>query len=456
MSKKLPIIALVGRANVGKSSLFNRIVGHRRAVVAREAGTTRDSVADVVEFEGYNFWLVDTAGLKKAEDDFEATIQEQILEAADSADVIIVVVDSTVMVTEEDRRIAKLAHKTNKTVILAVNKSDKAGGPELVHFMKLGVKEIISTSAEHNIGIDDLLTSVSQSLPKREYKSPDKISVALVGRPNVGKSHLFNTLAKKQQAIVADVAGTTRDTNKLIVKYHEHDIELIDTAGIRRPGKIEQGIENFSVLRSLQAIEESDVCLLLIDANEPATHLDQKIAGMVKDAGKGLVIVVSKWDLVEKDAYTRDEMAPKIKEAFDFVAWTPLIFTSALTGQNVTKLFDIVLGVDSERNKQVTTAALNNWMRLMIDKHPPAGLKNRHPKLNYITQTSVNPPELTVFGSHTGFLHWSYKRYLDREFRIKFGYEGTAIRWVFKEKRPNSRKELPPKPNVPRPKKAKK
>lgn len=441
MSKKLPIVAIVGRANVGKSSLFNRIVGHRRAVVAREAGTTRDSIADVVEHGDYNFWLVDTAGLKKAEDDFEATIQEQISEATDSADVIIVVVESNIAVTEEDRRVAKLALKTGGPVVLAVNKADKAGGQGLEHFLKLGIKETVATSAEHNRGIDDLLDVVTAQLPKREYVKSERVRVSLIGRPNVGKSHLFNTLAKKQQAIVADVAGTTRDVNKTIVKYHSQEIELIDTAGIRRPGKIERGIENFSVLRSLQAIEESDVCLLLIDVNEPATHLDQKIAGMVKDAGKGLVLVVSKWDSIDKDAFTRDELAPKIKKAFDFVPWTPLVFTSAVTGQNVTKIFDIVMGVDTERDKEINTSTLNGWLRDKVDQHPPAGLKNRHPKLNYITQTGTNPPEFTIFGAHTEFLHWSYKRFLDREFREQFGFAGTAISWEFKEKRANSRKK---------------
>ncbi len=440
MSKKLPIVAIVGRANVGKSSLFNRIVGHRRAIVAREAGTTRDSIADIVEYNRFNFWLVDTAGLKKAEDDFEATIQEQISEAAAAADVIVVVAESTVRVTEEDRRVAKMALKTRGPVVLAVNKSDKIGGQDLEHFLKLGIKDVVATSAEHNIGIDDLLDIVTRQLPQREHKKSSVVRVSLIGRPNVGKSYLFNTLAKKQQAIVADVAGTTRDANKTIVRYHNQEIELIDTAGIRRPGKIEQGVEKFSVLRSLQAIEQSDVCLLLIDANEPATHLDQKMAGMIKDASKGLVLVVSKWDAVEKDAFTRDELAPKIKKAFDFVPWTPLIFTSAVTGQNVAKIFEIVMGVETEREKEISTSTLNGWLKEKIGQHPPAGLKNRRPKLNYITQTGTNPPEFTIFGAHTEFLHWSYKRFLDRGLREQFGFAGTAISWEFKEKRKNSRK----------------
>lgn len=441
MSKKLPIVAIVGRANVGKSSLFNRAVGHRRAVVAREAGTTRDSIAEVIEHDGYNFWLVDTAGLKKAEDEFETTIQEQISEATDSADLIIVVAESDVIVTDEDRRVAKLALKTQKPIILAVNKSDKKGGQGLEHFKKLGIKDIVATSAEHDRGIDELLSDVTKQLPKREHRDTEKIKVALVGRPNVGKSYLFNTLANKQQAIVADVAGTTRDTNNTIVRYHEREIELIDTAGIRRPGKIERGIEQFSVLRSLRAIEDADICLLLIDANEPSTHLDQKIAGMIKEANKGLALVISKWDTVEKDAYTRDELAPKIKHVFDFVPWAPLIFTSAVTGQNVTKIFDLVMGIDAEREKEIKTSTLNGWLRERVSQHPPAGLKNRHPRLNYMTQTGTNPPEFTVFGAHTEFLHWSYMRFLDREFREEYGFNGTGINWIFREKRENSRKK---------------
>jgi GTP-binding protein len=432
---KLPIVAIVGRANVGKSSLFNRIIGSKEAVVAREAGTTRDSIARVIQTVEKDFWLVDTAGLKKADDEFEATIQDQIADAADSAEVIVVVVEADVMITDEDRRIAKMALKTKKPVVLAVNKIDKAKNVDLDSFKKLGIKDIIHTSAEHNRGITELLSAITPLLPKANHKEDEgRVKLAILGRPNVGKSQLFNTMAKKQQAIVADVAGTTRDVNRTVVRYHEKEIELLDTAGIRRPGKIEQGVERFSVLRSLQAIEEADVCLLLLDVNELATHLDQKIAGMIKDAGKGLILVVSKWDSIDKDAYTRDGLAPRIKKAFDFVPWASLIFTSAVTGQNVAKIFDIVLGVDVERDKKITTSKLNNWLRDMVDKHPPSGLKNRHPKLNYITQTGSKPPSFTVFGAHSPFLHWSYKRYLERELRQEFGFEGTAVRMEYKEK----------------------
>jgi GTP-binding protein len=278
----------------------------------------------------------------------------------------------------------------------------------------------------------------------------DRLHIALLGRPNVGKSYLFNTLAKKQQAIVADVAGTTRDINRAIVRYQDREVELMDTAGIRRSGKIGQGIEHFSVLRTLQAIEQADICFLLMDVNELTVGLDQKIAGMIKEAGKGLVLVVSKWDSIDaariapdakeegvgvKTPFTRDQLAPQIAQTFDFVAWAPLIFTSSVTGQNVTKLFDLAFQIDRERGKRITTGDLNRWLRDTVDSHPPAGLKNRAPKLNYIVQEDDNPiPAFKIFGSHTKFVHWSYRRYMDRRMREKYGYEGTPIQLWFIEK----------------------
>jgi GTP-binding protein len=262
------------------------------------------------------------------------------------------------------------------------------------------------------------------------------LRIALVGRPNVGKSQLFNALAKKQQAIVADKAGTTRDVNRSVIRYQGREIELLDTAGIRRSGKIEVGIERFSVIRALSAIEEADVVLLLMDVNELNSHLDQKIAGMVKDAGRGLMLVVSKWDSAEgKDAYTRDALAPEIAAHYDFVPWAPLIFTSAVTGQNVTKLFDIAQDIDLQRQKRISTSELNKWLRQAVDAHTPAGLKNRTPKLNYIVQETDNPiPAFKIFGSHTKFVHWSYRRYLERRLREAYGYEGTPIQLWFIEK----------------------
>lgn len=437
MSKKLPIVAIVGRANVGKSSLFNAILDRREAIVAKEAGTTRDSITAKGEWKGQNFWLVDTAGMKDAEDDFEFTIQEQILQAADSADVIWVVVEANIAINEEDRRIAKLALKTRKPVFLVINKVDRARGHDLDGFDRLGIKPIVPTSTTQNRGIDHLLDTLIDHIPKATLAdNPDVLRIALVGRPNVGKSYLFNSLAKKQQAIVADVAGTTRDINRASVRYNEKEIELMDTAGIRRSGKIGVGIEHFSVIRSLSAIEQADVCLLLMDVNELHTGLDQKIAGMVKEAGKGLVLVVSKWDSVEgKDAFTRDALAPQIASQFDFVPWAPLIFTSSVTGQNVTKIFDIVTEIANRRKTRISTRALNLWLGGVITKHPPAGLKNRAPKLNYMVQEDDNPiPAFKIFGAHTKFIHWSYKRFMERELRAAYNFEGTAIQLWFIEK----------------------
>jgi GTP-binding protein len=436
--KKLPIVAIVGRANVGKSSLFNAILDRREAIVAKEAGTTRDSVTAKAEWKGQNFWLVDTAGMKDAEDEFEFTIQEQILQATDSADVIWVVVEANVAITEEDRRVARTALKSRKPVFLIVNKVDKAGrSTNLEIFQRLGIKPIIRTSTTQHQGIDTLLDTLIANVPKATLADDDnRLRVALLGRPNVGKSYLFNTLAKKQQAIVADVAGTTRDINRTQVRYNEREIELMDTAGIRRPGKIGIGIEHFSVIRTLSAIEQADVCLFLMDANELNTQLDQRIAGMIKEAGKGLIIVVSKWDSVEgKDAYTRDAIAPQIAGTFDFMPWAPLIFTSSVTGQNVTKIFDLALEIDARRKQRIATKDLNRWLSQATDKHPPAGLKNRNPKLNYMVQEDDNPiPAFKIFGSQTGFLHWSYKRYLERNLREKYDYEGTPIQLWFIEK----------------------
>lgn len=437
-NKKLPIIAIVGRANVGKSSLFNAILERREAIVAKEPGTTRDSITAKATWRGQDFWMVDTAGMKDAEDEFEFTIQEQIQQAADSADVIWVLVEANIPITNEDRRVAKMALKSRKPVFLVVNKVDKArSGDDLDGFQRLGIKPIIHTSTTQHRGIGELLDTLIEYIPKASLKeADDRLRIALLGRPNVGKSYLFNTLAKKQQAIVADVAGTTRDINRTVIRYGGREIELLDTAGIRRPGKVGQGIEHFSVIRSLSAIEQADICLLLMDANELNTQLDQKIAGMIKEAGKGLVIVVSKWDSVEgKDAFTRDHLAPQIAGTFDFVPWAPLIFTSSVTGQNVTKIFELALEIDKRRGQRIPTKELNRWLHEVIDKHPPAGLKNRNPKLNYMVQEDDNPiPAFKIFGSQTGFLHWSYKRYLERNLREHYEYGGTAVQLWFIEK----------------------
>ncbi|HMS92982.1 MAG TPA: ribosome biogenesis GTPase Der [Candidatus Saccharibacteria bacterium] len=444
MASKLPTVAIIGQANVGKSSLFNRMVRAQQAIVAREAGTTRDNVLGRVEHKYHQFWLVDTAGLKDPNDEFEASIQEQITEAADAADVILVTVDGTQYVSDHDRFVAKKALRSKKPVILLINKSDIKGSLPDDEFKRLGIKTMIRTSAEHNRGILSVLDHIVELIPAKHEETPDEtLRIALIGRPNVGKSYLFNTLAGKQQALVANIAGTTRDVNRVAVRYGGRDIEILDTAGMRKPGKQEVGIEKFSVLRTLQAIEEADVCFLLMDVNELNTALDQRLAGIIDEAGKSMAIVVSKWDSVEgKDAYTRDALAPKIAHFFNFVPWAPLIFTSSVTGQNVTKLFDLALDIDARRKQTTKTRVLNDLLQKAIQRHPPAGLKNTHPKLRYIVQTDTTPPWFVIHGSNLKFVHWSYKRYLERLLRETYNYAGTPIKFSFiDEKQVKNNKE---------------
>jgi len=437
MASKLPTVAIIGRANAGKSSLFNRFVKSRQAIVAKEAGTTRDNVLGRVTYNDHQFWLVVTAGLKDPNDEFEASIQEQITEAAEAADAILVVVDSTEYVGDEDRIVAKKALKSKKPVILLTNKVDLAGNLPIDEFRRLGIKDIIRTSAEHNEGIDETLRKLTELLPaKTEQEVDEVVRVSLIGRPNVGKSNLFNTLAGKQQALVANIAGTTRDINRVQVKYKGTYIELLDTAGVRRQGKQEVGIEKFSVLRTLQAIEESDICFLLMDVNELNTQLDQRLAGIIDEAGKGLVVVVSKWDsVIDKDAFTRDALAPSISRTFDFVPWAPLIFTSSVTGQNVSKLFDLILDIQGRRTQEIKTRQLNDLLQKTIAAHPPAGLKNTHPKLRYMVQTDVSPPWFVIYGSNLKFIHCSYKRHLERVMREKFDFIGTSIKFSFRDEK---------------------
>ena len=435
--KKLPIIAIVGRANVGKSSIFNTLLRTREAIVAKEAGTTRDSIMGKVNYKNQDFWIVDTAGMKDPIDDFEATIQEQISQALDSADVICVVIEADTIITNEDRQVATLALKSKKPVVLIVNKIDKVKDFSNIEFQKLGIKKILPTSTTQTRGFDDLLEELANLIPKtRDRDSDDIIRIAIIGRPNVGKSQLFNSLLKKQQAVVADRAGTTRDVNKVSIRYQGKQIQLMDTAGIRRSGKIGQGIEHFSVIRTLAAIENSDICLLLIDVNEISVQLDQKIAGMVKDSNKGLIIVVSKWDSIDdKTTHIHDDLIPKIKYDYQFVPWAPAVFTSAITGQNITKLLSLSLDIFNSRNRKIKTSELNKWLKNTTAIHPPAGLKNTAPKLNYMLQEDDNTsPNFKIYGSHTRYLHWSYKRFLERELRQKYDFDGTAIKLWFFEK----------------------
>jgi len=458
MSKKLPIVAIVGQTNAGKSALFNRIIGHKEAIVAREAGTTRDSVVRKTD----NFVLVDTAGFKTADDEFEATIQDQIDDAIETADLILFVKDRTEFPDDIDKNISKKALKSRKPVILVLNKSDLAEKISRDEYLRLGIKDIVEVSAEHNQGISNLSDLIVQKLEVGSYKPSQAnqltnepvdqatIKVALIGRPNVGKSALFNTLAGKQQAIVAPLAGTTRDINRISIKYHSSVIELLDTAGIRRRGKIEQGIEKFSVLRTASAIEESDVCLLLMDVNELNTAVDQGLAGMITDAGKGIIIVVTKWDhstnqpfrvigagqaTTDNTEIRTEEVLKSISNTFDFVPYAPVILTSAVTGKNVTKIFDLVTEIVRRRKTQIPTRKLNDVLQKAVLAHPPAGLKNTYPKMRYMVQTDINPPWFVIYGANFKHIHWSYKRYLERQMRENFDFIGTPIMFSFRDEK---------------------
>ncbi len=439
MSTTIPIVAIIGRANVGKSSLFNRLIGTRQAIIHDAPGTTRDANYGLVEWGKHQFWLVDTAGFKKPENELESSIREQIAQVAQTADVIIVAVDAGIMITSEDREAARMALKTGKSVVLALSKIDTTNSTGLADkFERLGIKPIVGVSAIHGRGTGDLLDSVTASLAPSQMSNVNgqmSVKLALLGRPNVGKSSLINSLAGKQQAIVSDTAGTTRDINTIDVVYHGTKLKITDTAGLRRRGKVEPGVEKFSSLRTLSAIAASDICLLLIDATEPSVAQDQHIAGLVEESGKGLILVINKWDAVEKDERTQARLLRKLQADFAFVPWAPVVFTSAVTGLHVTNIFKLALEIHERRQTKIATGPLNKTIEALVAKHPPAGLKNRQPKLNYATQTATEPPVFTLFGSHVEFLHFGYRRFIENGLRDKYDFIGTPIKIEYRDKR---------------------
>ncbi len=431
---KLPVVAIIGQTNAGKSSLFNRLVRKSQAIVAREAGTTRDNVVGKVEDR---YILIDTAGLKEAEDDFEAHIQDQIDDAVTSADMILIAMDVTKYPNHDDKLIAKKALKSGKPVLLLLNKSDLGEALPLEEFYSLGIQDMLCVSATTGLNLNELRAKILTSLKQLGFKTnatnakSTALKLALIGRPNVGKSSLFNSLAKKQQAIVANLSGTTRDINRAEIKYKGQTIELLDTAGLRKPGKREVGIEKFSALRSLAAIEEADVCCLLIDSTEPHSKLDQSLAGEIAKAGKGIILVVTKTDLEHKDS---DEILDNLEYDFNFVPYAPVVMTSSLTGKNVTKIFELAQQIDAARHAELKTSDLNKLLMDAVASHPPAGLKNTHPKLRYMVQTDSCPPWFVVYGSNLSLLHWSYKRYLERRLREAYDFTGTPIFFSFRNR----------------------
>lgn len=432
---KLPVVAIIGQTNAGKSSLFNRLVRKSQAIVAREAGTTRDNVVGKVENQ---YILIDTAGLKEAEDDFEAHIQDQIDDAVNSADMILIAMDSTKYPNHDDKLIAKKALKSGKPTMLLLNKADLGEALPLEEFYSLGIQNPLRVSATTGLNLNELRGKVLAELQnlgfnthQKAEKADDSLKIALIGRPNVGKSSLFNSLAKKQQAVVANLAGTTRDVNRTELKYKGQTIELLDTAGLRKPGKREVGIEKFSALRSLAAIEEADVCCLLIDSTEPHSKLDQSLAGEIAKAGKGIILVVTKTDLDHKET---DEILDNLEYDFNFVPYAPVVMTSSLTGKNVTKIFELAQQIDKARHAELKTSDLNKLLMDAVASHPPAGLKNTHPRLRYMVQTDSCPPWFVVYGSNLSLLHWSYKRYLERRLREAYDFAGTPIFFSFRNR----------------------
>lgn len=439
--KKLPIVALIGQTNAGKSSLLNRMAHKNIAIVAREEGTTRDNVSARIDDR---FILVDTAGLKDPSDDFEASIQDQIEDAIISADIILVTLDSTKYFNHRDVKIAKDALRSGKQVYLVLNKCDLGESLPLTEFRALGIapENTFYTSATTGQGVNQLLSVLPQA-KVHEIRS-DTLTIALIGRPNVGKSSLFNAIAKKQQAIVSSRQGTTRDINRVSVKYKGRNLEILDTAGLRKPGKREVGIEKFSAIRTLSAIEEADICCLLVDSTEPHSKLDQSLAGQIVAAGKGIIMVVTKADLLDNakptnfygeenigSRTTADFLLDALEKDFDFLPYAPVLMTSSATGLNVARLFELAIDIDAARHTEIKTSELNKILAEAIVSHPPAGLKNTRPKPKYIVQTDICPPWFVVHGHELGLLHWSWKRYLERKIREKYPFVGTPIMFSY-------------------------
>ncbi len=436
----MAVVALIGRPNTGKSTLFNRLAGHRQAVTDAQAGTTRDAVTAEVEWGRARFTLIDTAGLEPTAGDIGQQLKDQIQAAASAADLLVVVVDAGTMLTPADLAAAKLAHQSGRPVLLAVNKNDTAQAGPVDKPERLGIKPAIRVSAIHGQGTGDLLDAIVKQLPKKRQPAvKTSLKLALIGRPNVGKSSLLNALAGTPRAITSATAGTTRDAITTAVEFGDQTVTVTDTAGLRKRGRITPGVEKFSTLRTITAVRDCDIAVVVMDANEPATAGDQHIAGLAANAGKGIILVANKWDAVEKDDQTQAQLGRRITHEFQFCHWAPLVFTSATTGRNVAKILELAAEINTRRQLKIPTTQLNRWLQAAAGTQPPAGLKNRQPKLRYATQTGTNPPTFTIFGSHTNFLHFSYRRYLENSLRQIYDFTGTPIQLDFKDNRAGER-----------------
>ncbi len=456
-----PLVALVGRPNVGKSTLFNRLVGSRTAVIDSIPGTTRDRLEGESDWNGVTFKVVDTGGIevyqpKGSRDtsplaegsiDFVEEIKSQALLAINEADVIVHMVDLVAGITAADEEIAGILRRTSKPVVVGANKSDTRGKiDDAVEFYTLGLGAVVPISAIHGLGVGDLLDEVVAAMKDAdidlgEDDDDEQLKITIVGRPNAGKSTLLNRLLGEDRAIVSPLAGTTRDAIDEMVNWHGQQITLIDTAGIRRRGKIEPGVEKFSVIRAMKAIERADIALLVIDGEEGVTEQDEHIAGFVLDEYKGLVIIVNKWDVVTKDAYTMTEFTKKIRERLHFVPWAPIIYISALTGQRIHTVLETAHAVWETRSLRLQTSDLNRVVREAVQNHPPPAKGTRRLKIYYATQVATDPPLFLFHVNDKKLLHFTYRRYLENQIRAAFPFEGTPIRFSFRESKNNPREE---------------
>ena len=433
-----PIVAIVGRPNVGKSTLFNKLTGQRLAIVEDTPGVTRDRIFCDCEWCGHKFLLVDTGGIEPNIDDgLLAHMREQAQIAIDSADCIIMVGEIGAGVTAQDQDIAGMLMRSGKPVILAVNKCDKVGEPpmELYDFYSLGIGDIVPISSVHGHGAGDLLDTVCENLhfDDNDEEEEDRIPVAVIGRPNVGKSSLINHILGENRLIVANEAGTTRDAIDTMVENQYGKFIFTDTAGLRKRGKVESGVERYSVLRSLAAVERSRVCVIMIDATVGFTEQDSKVAGYAHDQGKACIIAVNKWDAVEKDSYTMDKMRKQLEEDFSFMSYAPILFISAKTGQRLDKLFETIQYVDVQNGTRIPTGALNEMLARSTARVQPPSDKGKRLKIFYITQSSPRPPTFVAFVNQKALFHFSYQRYIENQIRENFGLTGTPMRLLIRE-----------------------
>ena len=431
----LPVVALVGRPNVGKSMLFNRIVGHNTAIVSDEAGTTRDRHFGRAEWAGSAFWLVDTGGINddpRAAMDVE--IRRQVTQAIEEADLLLFVVDAKGGLHPVDYRIADILRTCGKPFLVIANKADDPKSTDYFEFYELGAGDPIPVSAMSGKQSGDLLDVIVQHIPEVPAEDDASLKIAVIGRPNVGKSSFVNRLLGENRLVVSEVAGTTRDAIDTPMRYHERDLVFIDTAGLRRQSRVADGVEFYSSLRTRRAIDRADICCLLIDATEEILNQDLKIATLAWEAGRGMIIVVNKWDLVSKDDKTAHKFQKKCIEKAPYLAFVPFLFTSAKTGQRVTKILDTLLEVESERNKRITTSQVNGTLEELLARVQPPQAAGREVKLHYATQAETAPPTIVVFGNNTDALEEYYIRYLHNGFREAWGFTGNPLRIVVKKK----------------------